>query len=298
VDVDAVDVIGLGELLWDDLPTGRRMGGAPANFAFHCRQLGLSAAVLSRVGDDPDGVELRAALRDLGLPDQWVQVDPAHPTGTVKVHLTAAGQPSYGITPGVAYDYLEATAATDALARAARVVCFGTLAQRHPVARAAVRRTLAAASRALTVCDLNLRPPFIDRGVIEESLTLSRWLKLNDDELAALGEMIALPAGGESARLAELRRRYGLELVCLTRGGRGCRVQTADAEVDEPGVAVTVVDTVGAGDAFTAALVAATLGGRPLPEAVRRANRLAAAVAASPGATPRLDVAALVGGGR
>jgi fructokinase len=298
VDVEAVDVIGLGELLWDDLPTGRRMGGAPANFAFHCRQLGLSAAVLSRVGADRDGVDLRAALRDLGLPYQWVQVDPVHPTGTVKVHVDADGQPSYVITPEVAYDYLEATAATDALARTSRVVCFGTLAQRHPFARAAVRRTLAAASRSLTVCDLNLRPPFIDRGVIEESLKLCRWLKLNDHELATLAGMLPLTEADESGRMAALRRRYGLELVCLTRGAAGCRVQTAEAEADEPGVPVAVVDAVGAGDAFTAALVAATLEGRPLAEAARRANRLAAAVAGSPGATPRLDVTRILGDAR
>jgi fructokinase len=245
---------------------------------------------VSRVGDDDDGRALVAALRELEVETDWVQIDPVHPTGIVAVALDSSGQPRFTIVPDVAYDFLESDAVTRKLAAGARAVCFGTLAQRRPESRAAIQRTLRAADRSLRVCDLNLRPPFYDREVIEASLRLATWLKLNDAELDELGHLLGLSSLDWPR---ELRQRFGLELVCVTRGERGCRVQTADDEVDLPGRRVAVVDTVGAGDAFTAALVVATLEGRPLHPAADRANRLAAAVAASAGATPRLDLRAI-----
>jgi fructokinase len=284
-----VEIVGVGEVLWDLLPGGRQLGGAPFNFTFHCHQLGHAAAIVSRAGADDLGRESRATVRRLGLPDMHIQEDPEHPTGTVAVALDAGGVPTFTIAPDVAWDYLAWDDALAALFRQAHAVCFGTLAQRHPTARATLQRALQAAGGALIVCDVNLRQHFYSREVIETSLAASRWVKLNEDELLVLRNLLGLAGTSEAAMLAALRARYRLELACLTRGGRGSLVQTADEEVDLPGVPVKVVDTVGAGDAFTAGLLCCVLEGRPLPAAAAFANALAARVAAAPGGTPVID---------
>jgi fructokinase len=283
---EGVEVVGLGEVLWDLLPGGRQLGGAPGNFAFHCQQLGHPAAVVSRVGADELGRDLRAAVRALGLSDAWLQQDADHATGTVRVELDERGVPAFTITPDVAYDYLAWDAGLEALFGQARAACFGTLAQRHTVARATIRRAVAAARGALVVYDVNLRQDFYSPEVIEASLAASRWVKLNEDELGVLRQLFGLAGRTDAESLEELRRRYDLQLAALTRGERGCLVRSGREAVDLPGMPVRVVDTVGAGDAFTAGLVAATLEGRPLAEAADRANRLAARVAASAGGTP------------
>lgn len=282
------EILGLGEVLWDLLPDGPRLGGAPCNFAFHCRQLGHASTPVSRVGTGELGLALRQELHALDLPTDFVQIDPAHPTGTVRVDLDPTGQPRYTIAENVAYDFLEWDARYPDLLANVRAVCFGTLAQRNPVSRGTIRRMLQD-TKALRVYDVNLRQRFYDRDTIEESLRLSDWVKLNADELDVLTNLFDLPAVFPSAALAELRSRYRLALACLTRGERGCLVQTETEEVDLPGVPVTVADTVGAGDAFTAGLVCLTLEGQPLRDAAAFANRLAARVAAAVGATPRID---------
>ncbi len=279
-------IVGLGEILWDLLPAGRQLGGAPFNFAFHCHQLGHPSCIVSRVGNDDLGRAIRAQLRERNLGDDYVQSDAAHPTGTVRVDVDAEGQPTFTITPDVAYDYLAWDERTSSVFRAARAVCFGTLIQRHPSARGVVRRALRAATRALIIYDINLRQHFYDRATIEESLHASHWAKLNNEELTVLYDILGMPIASEPAALADLRRRYGLDLACLTRGARGCLVQSANEEVDLPGCKVQVVDTVGAGDAFTAGLLVSTLEGKPLCAAADFANRLAARVAASAGGTP------------
>jgi fructokinase len=281
-------IVGVGEVLWDLLPGGRQLGGAPFNFAFHCHQLGHPAAVVSRVGADEPGADIRAALRRLGLSDAHVQEDAGHPTGTVTVALDGRGQPAFTITPDVAYDYLAWEDGLEALFGRAQAVCFGTLIQRRPVARETVRRAVRAARNALVVYDVNLRQHFYDRDVLEASLAAGRWVKLNADELLVLRDLLALDGAGTSALLAGLRRRYDVELVALTLGEHGCLVQTADEEMRVPGVPVRVVDTVGAGDAFTAGLLVAALEGRPLADAAVFANRLAARVAGSAGGTPAI----------
>jgi fructokinase len=285
-------ILGLGEVLWDLLPGGRQLGGAPFNFAFHCHQLGHPAAVVSRLGADALGREARAAVRGLGL-DALVQQDEHHPTGTVTVALDEGGQPTYTIHEDVAWDHLSWGPALEAAASSARAVCFGTLAQRHPTARATVRRALTAARNALVVCDVNLRQHFWSPELVEESFRASRWAKLNDGELAVLAGALGLAGAGESERVAGLRKRYGLELVALTRGAKGCLVQTEDEEVSAPGRPVRVVDTVGAGDAFTAGLLCCVLEGRSVAAAAAFANRFAARVAGSVGGTPRVDRAEL-----
>jgi fructokinase len=288
---DVVEIIGLGEVLWDLFPSGKQLGGAPFNFAFHCHQLGHPSAVVSRVGRDALGDEIRAAVRHAGLSDAGVQTDDAHPTGTVTVDVDAHGLPRYTITPHVAFDHLAWDDALAPLFGAARAVCFGTLAQRTPAARTAIQRMLQAADRqrAIVVYDVNLRQHFYDRDTVHESLALCNWVKLNDEELPVLRDLLGLGGTSDEALLTDLRRRHGIQLAALTRGAHGCLVQTEAATVALPGERVTVVDTVGAGDAFTAGLLVATLEQAPLHEAVRLANRLAGRVAGSAGATPRID---------
>jgi fructokinase len=282
-------IAGLGEVLWDLLPDGPQLGGAPFNFTFHCAQLGHAAVMVSRVGRDLHGWAVREAMDDLGLSDDFVQEDRLHPTGTVAVTMDAQRRHTFTITPDVAYDHLEWDESLEGLFRQARAVCFGTLAQRGPVSRATVHRALAAAPQdAVIVYDVNLRQHYYSREVIEASLHAARWAKLNEDELAVLRDLLGL-GGTDSEALAALRRRYGLELTALTRGERGCLIQTAREEVEAPGVSVAVVDTIGAGDAFAAGLLAYRLEGRPLAEAAAFANRLAARVAASAGGTPRIE---------
>lgn len=282
------EIIGLGEILWDLLPAGRQLGGAPFNFAFHCHQFGHSSLMISRVGADQPGRDIRAAVRALGLADECLQEDPVHPTGTVSVALDEAGKPTYTIHADVAYDFLEWTDELEAKLASARAVCFGTLIQRQPVARATVQRAVRAARKAIVVYDINLRQHYYSRELIEESLGLSRWAKLNDDELEVLTALLGLAGGTPSALLADLRHRYDLEVVALTRGAAGCLVQTRREEVDLPGIPVKVADTVGAGDSFTAALVTYTLEGRNIGEATFYANQLAARVASLPGGTPSI----------
>jgi fructokinase len=283
-----IEVVGLGEVLWDLLPAGRQLGGAPCNFAFHCQQLGHGSAIVSRVGADELGRELRTAVRRLGLSDAHLQDDADHPTGTVPVRIDEHGVPTFTITRDVAFDYMVWEDALESLFANARAVCFGTLAQRHPVARATIRRAVAAAGNALVVYDVNLRQDFYDRETIVSSLAASRWVKLNEDELQLLRGLLGLAEGTPAQALAELRQRYGLELVALTRGERGCLLRSEHEEIDLPGIPVRVVDTVGAGDAFTAGLVARVLEGRSFAEAAAFANGLAARVAAAPGGTPTL----------
>lgn len=288
-------IVGLGEILWDLLPQGKLLGGAPFNFTFHCHQLGHPAEMVSRVGEDELGREILAQVRARGLDDTYVQRDPVHPTGTVPVSVDAQGQPTFTITPDVAFDYLAWNDTLANLLRSARAVCFGTLIQRHDVARETVQRALGEARQAVVVYDVNLRQKFYSRDVIETSLRASRWVKLNDGELVVLAGLLDLPAEPR-AGLATLRSRYDVELVCMTRGADGCLVQTAEEEIDLPGIPVKVVDTIGAGDSFTAGLLVRVLEGKSLRAATNFANRLAARVAGCAGGTPTLRVADLTEG--
>ncbi|HET6426029.1 MAG TPA: PfkB family carbohydrate kinase, partial [Planctomycetaceae bacterium] len=216
-------VIGLGELLWDCFPTGRLPGGAPANVAFHAQQLGLPAAVATRVGTDALGEELIAFLASKGLRTDLVQRDPDHGTGTVTVSPRPNGHTDYVFLENSAWDFLEATAEWKAAFTHARAVAFGTLAQRGPISRGAIHSCVRATGpECLVVYDINLRPPFYHADWIWDSLALARIVKLNDDESGILAGMLAAPAATpmEVAELL-LERFPKLELVCITRGGNG-----------------------------------------------------------------------------
>jgi fructokinase len=286
--------VGLGEVLWDLLPQGKQLGGAPANFAYMMALLGHRGVVASSAGRDALGDELRRKLVELGLDTSFLQLDAAHPTGTVKVHLDAAGQPAYEITDGVAWDFLEWTPSWQQLAATAGVICFGSLAQRSPQSHAAIQEFLAAAPQpfsgsGLRIFDVNLRQRFFSADVLSESLRLANVAKLNDMELPVVMRELGLSFDGEAASAERLRRAFGLRLVCVTRGSKGSLL-VSDGERDEhPGFPVRVVDSVGAGDAFTAALAHHLLRGSSLRATNEAANRMGAWVASESGATPLPD---------
>ncbi|HYW52159.1 MAG TPA: carbohydrate kinase [Gemmatimonadaceae bacterium] len=281
-------VVGIGELLWDLLPSGARIGGAPANFAYHAGALGADARTISRVGDDALGHELLAQLRTLGVNCDCVQVDPHRPTGTVAVEIDADGQPCFDITRDVAWDCLQAEPSAMLAVKSADAVCFGTLAQRDAVARDAIR-TLVAASphEALCVLDVNLRQQYYSKALIEESLALASVLKVNDVELPKLAALFGL-TGSVRAQLDQLAERWQLRAIALTRGDKGSVLRTAHEWSEHPGVHVTVVDTIGAGDAFTAAMTVGLLSGWALDDVNAHANEVAAHVASCAGGTPPL----------
>ncbi|MFW5857915.1 MAG: carbohydrate kinase family protein [Planctomycetota bacterium] len=285
-------LLGLGELLWDLLPDGRQLGGAPANFAYHACALGGRGAVASCVGDDPLGREALERLDGLGVDRSAVAVDPERPTGTVSVALDAAGQPSYTIHEGVAWDAIPASGALLDRAAAADAICFGSLAQRSAASRATLRRALDAAQPAcLRVFDINLRQAYYDRDVILASLEQADAFKVNDEELPVVARLLDLPAQTRPAMEA-LRARFDLRWVALTRGAAGSLLLADGAWAEHPGEPVaTVADTVGAGDAFTAALALGTLLGQAPEVRNAHANRVAAFVCAAAGATPALPEA-------
>ena len=280
--------LAIGEVLWDLLPSGRQLGGAPANFAYHCRALGADARLVTRIGADALGQEVLERFRLVELPTDTVTVDPAAPTGTVLVELGPGGQPRFTIHENVAWDRLTADEIAIDKAANADAIYFGSLAQRTEPARLAVRSLIEASpADALRVFDVNLRPPFVDRDVIEGSLALAKLLKLNDQELPVFAEMFGL-SGGVRVQVAELARRFTLSLVALTRGERGSLLWADGTWSDHPGLVVEVCDTVGAGDAFTAALTVGLLAGWGLDEINQRANEVAAFVCTKPGGMPAL----------
>ncbi|HEY7616462.1 MAG TPA: carbohydrate kinase [Terriglobales bacterium] len=283
-------VVGLGELLWDMLPSGKQLGGAPANFAYMTSLLGHQAIVASRVGHDPPGEEAVARLKRLGLAIEYLQFDREHPTGTVAVRLDAQGLPSFTISEAVAWDFLDWTPAWAELASEADVVCFGTLAQRHARSRQTIRQFLQAApASALKIFDVNLRQSFFGAEVLAESLPLSQIVKLNHEELPVVCRLLGLACKDEESGARQLLRRYHLKLVCITRGAGGSLIVDPDVTSSHPGFCVKAVDTVGSGDAFTACLAHHYLRGASLEEINAAANRLAAWVASQLGGTPALN---------
>ena len=301
-------VLVVGEVLWDALPDGLFLGGAPANVAVHLARLGVGAALASRVGDDALGREAVRRLAEASVSTELVQTDPALPTGLVAVEVDAEGAARYEILRPAAWDAL---AATDALlaaatgtpgqaagspgqAAGARALVYGTLAQRDARSRQALAAVRAAAPGALHVCDVNLRPPHASPATAEASLRGADLVKLNDEELATLAGWFDLLAAPEGA-LRALAERFGLATVCVTRGAGGAALLHGGELHERPGVAVRVADTVGAGDAFLAALLAALLGGAGPAAALDRANRLGAFVAGHRGATPPYGLADVFG---
>lgn len=282
-------VIGLGEVLWDCFGSTRRPGGAPANVAFHATQLGLRGVVCSRVGTDSSGDELVEYLAKQKLDTQFIQRDAIHPTGTVTVDASNPKDPRYVIHEDVAWDYLEFNGATERLASEAAAICFGTLAQRSETSQSAIHRCLAAANPAcLLVYDVNLRQTWYDKSQLRDSLKQATIVKLNDEEVEVIAGLFDIPAEDHRTFAKSLLRQFELSLVCITRAERGCLLVGRDKVVDVPGRKVKVADTVGAGDAFTATLIAARLRHCPLEVMATFANEVGALVAMRAGGMPKL----------
>jgi len=282
------NVIGVGEVLWDLLVTGPQLGGAPANFAYHAHALGTQAQVITRVGKDDYGREIIRRFHEMGLPETTVQIDDTVPTGTAKVAFT--------IPENVAWDHIAVTPEALVAASEAHAICFGSLAQRSEPSRNSIQQLVAETpADAVRVFDINLRQQFYSRGLIEESLQLANVLKLNNDELPTLAEMFGLtglPEHQIKHQIEWLAHTFSLRLVALTRGANGSLLYQKDNnEVrwsDCPSRPVKVVDTVGAGDSFTAAMVLGLLRKMDLDEINTIANEVARYVCSQPGATPAL----------
>jgi len=281
-------VLGVGELLWDLLPSGKQLGGATANFAYHAHALGAEALTVSRVGRDALGREILERLGSLGLRTDGISTDASAPTGTVDVALDPQGKPTFTIHENVAWDSLEASPEILAEAAQASAICFGTLAQRNPLARAAIRAVLKAAPvGTLRIFDINLRQRFWSPELILESLAVANVLKLNDEELRVVAGLFGL-SGNESDQLRQLAAQFQLKVVALTKGANGSVLLLDGELVSRPGSKLNVVDTVGAGDSYTAAMTIGLLGRQCPARILECAHRLADYVCTQPGAMPPL----------
>ena len=279
-------VVGMGEALWDVLPDGKKIGGAPANFAFHAGQAGMDSRVVSAVGKDALGEEALATLEGKGLNIEAVaRVD--FPTGVVNVSLGEQGIPQYDICEGVAWDNIPFTPALANLARQAQAVCWGSLAQRNEVSRNTIFNFLDAMpsdEERLKVFDINLRQQFYTLEIIEASCRRANVLKINDEELVLVSEMLRLGAGSPEVLCRSLMERYGLRILVLTCGANGSYVFTPVETSYRVTPKVQVADTVGAGDSFTATLVGELLRNTPVGVAHEHAVEVAAYVCTQQGA--------------
>lgn len=282
-------VVGMGEALWDVLPEGKKIGGAPANFAYHVSQFGLPSCVVSAVGDDALGKEIVENFTSKGLNELIAEVP--YPTGTVQVEIDPAGVPQYDIKENVAWDNIPYTAHLEALAERTKAVCFGSLAQRNIVSRTTINRFLDAMPHDndnLVVFDVNLRQGFYDKEILCNSMTRCNILKINDEELVTVSRMFGYPGIDLQDKCWILLGKYNLKMLILTCGINGSYVFTPGNVSFQPTPKVEVADTVGAGDSFTAAFIASILKGKPVAEAHACAVQTSAFVCTQKGAMPVL----------
>jgi fructokinase len=288
-------IIGIGELLWDLLPDGPRLGGAPFNVAANAHRLGYRASIVTAVGRDDLGSQARAIVRDLGVDDDWIQETPDLPTGTARVALDADGNPTFELVRPAAFDRLslddQGVAAIAAAAPAALV--FGTLAQQSHSVRAATEALAAACPASLRVYDVNLREGSWDVETVEAMLRLASIVKVNDTEATILGEIFGMPDRPLAAFMSALLGRTGGRGVCVTRGPDGAGLLIDDIGVQGHAPTIEVVDAVGAGDAFTAGLIHGVLTGQPPDVALRGAIALGSLVASRAGGAPNWTAAEL-----
>ena len=293
-------IVGLGEILFDCLPDGKKLGGAPANFAYHVSQFGLNGIAVSAIGKDADGEEIKSILNQQPSLKYHLE-EVAEPTGTVQVTLSGNGIPQYDICLGVAYDNIPWTPAIEEIAKNSRAVCFGSLAQRTMVTRQTVHKFLDTMPPigTLKVFDINLRQNWFSKEVIEESLNRCNVLKINDEEIIMVCKLLDLaPIEGVDPQnellqpvnfedqVRDLIRIYDLQMVVLTCGAFGSYVVTADEISFQATPKVKVADTVGAGDSFTGSFVANVLLGKTIAEAHAAAVKVSAYVCSQNGAMP------------
>ena len=280
-------VVGLGEALWDMLPDGKKLGGAPANFAYHAGQFGLDTLAVSALGEDALAEETIEALKKNSL--QYLMPRVPYPTGTVLVTLSGNGIPSYEIKENVAWDNIPFTAEIEEVARNCRAVCFGSLAQRNVVSRDTIQQFLDATPKeCIKICDINLRQQFFSKEILEGSFKRCNILKINDEELVVVSHMFGYQDLDDAKVCEQIVRDYDLQMLVLTCGTNGSHVFTADGRHSfQPTPKVTVADTVGAGDSFTGSFCAAILNGKPVEEAHRIAVEVSAYVCTQNGAMPK-----------
>lgn len=284
-------IVGMGEVLWDMLPEGKKIGGAPANFAYHVSQYGFDGYVVSAVGDDKLGNEILESFNNRRL-NYLIQRVP-YPTGTVQIELDEAGILCYEIKENVAWDNIPFTVDLEKLAKKTRAVCFGSLAQRNTVSRETINRFLDVMSDAAgqyRVFDVNLRQGFYDKEILCNSMKRCNILKINDEELIAVSRMFEYPGIDLEDKCRALLSEYGLEILILTCGVNGSYVFTREnvSFVNTP--KIEVADTVGAGDSFTATFISAILKGKSIREAHELAVEVSAYVCTQNGAMPELPI--------
>ena len=282
-------IVGLGEALWDVLPEGKKLGGAPANFAYHTRQFGFNSVAVSAVGEDKLGDETLAALDEKGLEYDMARVP--YPTGTVQVTLDEEGIPTYDIRENVAWDNIPFTPELEELARNCRAVCFGSLAQRNVVSRETIHKfldTMPSDNGRLKIFDINLRQNFYTKEVLCDSLRRCNVLKINDEELVIIGRMFDYPGLDMRNKCWLILGKYNLDMLVLTCGTNGSYVFTPGNVSFQETPRVEVADTVGAGDSFTGAFCSGILSGMPVAEAHKLAVDVSAYVCTQSGAMPML----------
>lgn len=282
-------IVGIGEILWDCLPEGKRLGGAPANFAWHIAQAGLDSCVVSAIGEDQAGDEILQSLENKGLNDHITRTP--YPTGSVDVELDNRGIPRYHIREQVAWDYIPYTPEVESLAARTTAVCFGSLAQRHPVSRATIDSFLDRmpdGEEQYKIFDMNLRQNFYTEEILRNSMNKCNVLKLNDEELLTVGQWLRYSASDRRETCRQIRTDYRIKILILTCGTEGSYIFTPDEESFYPTPSVRVCDTVGAGDSFTAAFCAGLLKGLSLSEAHRKAVEISAYVCTCKGAMPAI----------
>lgn len=282
-------VVGMGEALWDVLPEGKKIGGAPANFAYHVSQFGLPSCVVSAIGDDALGKEIIENFTSKGL-DQLIAEVP-YPTGTVQVEIDQTGIPLYDIKENVAWDNIPYTKHLDALAKRTKAVCFGSLAQRNVVSRETINHfldTMPKDDDSLIVFDVNLRQGFYNKEILCKSMQNCNILKINDEELITVSRMFGYPGIDLQDKCWILLGKYNLKMLILTCGINGSYVFTPGNVSFQPTPKVEVADTVGAGDCFTAAFIASILKGKSVTEAHTIAVKTSAFVCTQKGAMPIL----------
>lgn len=280
-------VVGLGEVLWDMLPEGRKIGGAPVNFAYHAGQFGIDTMAVSAIGNDKLGEDTIAEMNGKHLNHIFPSVP--YPTGSVQVSLDEKGVPAYDIKENVAWDNIPFTNEIESVARSCRAVCFGSLAQRNTVSRNTIRKFIESTpSGCIRIFDINLRQNFYTSNVIHYSLELCNILKINDEEIMLVSRMFNYDSSNIENVCRTIMEDFSLEMVILTCGTKGSYIFTKGGVSFMPTPKVNVADTVGAGDSFTGSFCAAILRGLPVAEAHKKAVEVSAYVCTQNGAMPEI----------
>ncbi len=280
-------IVGLGEALWDCLPDGSKLGGAPANFAYHASQFGNDAYAISAIGNDALGDQTLKEFDEKHLKYVMPRVD--YPTGTVQVELDEEGIPTYDIKQNVAWDNIPFTPEIENVAKHCGCVCFGSLAQRNKISRDTIHRFLDTTPMScLKIFDINLRQNFYTKEIIQESLKACDILKINDEELVTIGRLFGYPGLDIENKCYLILGKYNLKMLVLTCGTNGSYVFAPGVKSYQPTPKVEVDDTVGAGDSFTGSFASAILAGMPIKDAHELAVEVSAFVCTQPGAMPKL----------